>query len=255
MTSNFHFLSERFPVLEKLGNLAESYLYSDPNTCLYKLGTLAETTINYMFELDRLTPPYENTLNNKIKILKNEGLLPKEIDDILYRLRIKRNLAVHEGHDSFEDSKILLHMAHTFMIWFMQTYGDYTYEPSEFILPADESQNQDYNKLLKEKETLVAELENVKATVASSRLDHSVTSIERKKRSAKAVNNMHLSEAETRELIDEQLRRVGWEADSKTLRFSKGTRPQKGRNIAIAEWPTDSTACKWGNADYVYSQA
>ena len=62
---------------------------------------------------------------------------------------------------------------------------------------------------------------------------------------------MHLSEAETRELIDEQLRRVGWEADSKTLRFSKGTRPQKGRNIAIAEWPTDSTACKWGNADYV----
>ena len=251
MTSNFHFLSERFPVLEKLGNLAESYLYSDPNTCLYKLGTLAETTINYMFELDRLTPPYENTLNNKIKILKNEGLLPKEIDDILYRLRIKRNLAVHEGHDSFEDSKILLHMAHTFMIWFMQTYGDYTYEPSEFILPADESQNQDYNKLLKEKETLVAELENVKATVASSRLDHSVTSIERKKRSAKAVNNMHLSEAETRELIDEQLRRVGWEADSKTLRFSKGTHPQKGRNIAIAEWPTDSTACKWGNADYV----
>nr|WP_237088850.1 hypothetical protein [Paenibacillus larvae] len=30
---------------------------------------------------------------------------------------------------------------------------------------------------------------------------------------------------------------AGWEADSKKLRFSKGTRPEKGKNLAIAEWP------------------
>lgn len=49
-----------------------------------------------------------------------------------------------------------------------------------------------------------------------------------------------------RKIIDEQLRKVGWEADSENLRYSKGTRPQKGRNIAIAEWRTDG-----GFADYV----
>ena len=49
-----------------------------------------------------------------------------------------------------------------------------------------------------------------------------------------------INEAETRKIIDEQLRKVGWEADSDNLRFSKGTRPQKGQNIAIAEWQTDS---------------
>ena len=49
-----------------------------------------------------------------------------------------------------------------------------------------------------------------------------------------------LNETETRKIIDEQLRKVGWEADSDNLRFSKGTRPQKGQNIAIAEWQTDS---------------
>ena len=59
-----------------------------------------------------------------------------------------------------------------------------------------------------------------------------------------------MSEAQTRELIDEQLRKVGWEVDTKELRYSKGTRPTKGKNLAIAEWPTDSTTGNNGYADY-----
>lgn len=250
MNSNFAFLANTFPALEKLGSLAESYLYSDPNACLYKLGALAETIVNYMFELDRLQEPAENTLNNRIKLLQREGMLTPEISEILYRLRTKRNLAVHEGHDSFEDSKALLHMAHTFCVWFMQTYGDYTYEPSDFVLPPDQQESKDYKKLLQENEDLLKQLETVKATAVSTQLDPAVSSTERKKRSAKAAGNMRLSEEETRLLIDEQLRKVGWEADTNTLRYSKGVRPQKGRNLAIAEWPTDSTACKWGDTDY-----
>ena len=49
-----------------------------------------------------------------------------------------------------------------------------------------------------------------------------------------------MTEIETRTMIDEQLRKVGWEADTNNLRYSKGTRPVNGRNIAIAEWKTDS---------------
>lgn len=59
-----------------------------------------------------------------------------------------------------------------------------------------------------------------------------------------------LTEAETRRLIDEQLRRVGWEADTERLRHSRGTRPEKGRNLAIAEWPTDSDVGDRGFVDY-----
>lgn len=59
-----------------------------------------------------------------------------------------------------------------------------------------------------------------------------------------------MSEAETRRHIDEQLRSVGWEADTENLRYSKGTRPTKGRNIAIAEWPTDSEVGARGFVDY-----
>jgi type I restriction enzyme R subunit len=57
---------------------------------------------------------------------------------------------------------------------------------------------------------------------------------------------VELDEAATRRRIDQQLRDAGWEADSETLRHSLGTRPQKGKNLAIAEWPT-----KEGPADYV----
>ncbi len=59
-----------------------------------------------------------------------------------------------------------------------------------------------------------------------------------------------LNEKETRTLIDEQLRQVGWEADTNKLRYSKGTRPQKGRNLAISEWPVDSALVEGGSADY-----
>ena len=61
-----------------------------------------------------------------------------------------------------------------------------------------------------------------------------------------AAINIQLDESETRKLIDEQLNQAGWLADSQAIKFSKGARPKQGKNIAIAEWPTES-----GPADYV----
>ena len=61
-----------------------------------------------------------------------------------------------------------------------------------------------------------------------------------------AATRIELDEAATRLLIDGQLRQAGWEADSQVLRYSQGARPEKHRNLAIAEWPTRS-----GPADYV----
>lgn len=61
-----------------------------------------------------------------------------------------------------------------------------------------------------------------------------------------AGTNLDLDEADTRRLIDQQLRDAGWVVDSEVNRYSKGVRPTKGKNMAIAEWPTAS-----GPADYV----
>ena len=43
---------------------------------------------------------------------------------------------------------------------------------------------------------------------------------------------------------------MGWEANTKEIRYSKGSRPTKGKNLAIAEWPTDSRTGIGGYADY-----
>jgi len=83
-----------------------------------------------------------------------------------------------------------------------------------------------------------------KQTIAATQPAKAVSSIVTA--SAEAATHVHLDEAETRLLIDQQLRDAGWLADSVNLRYSKGTRPEKGKNIAIAEWPTTS-----GPADYV----
>jgi len=64
--------------------------------------------------------------------------------------------------------------------------------------------------------------------------------------SKEASSQLDLTEADTRILIDQQLKAAGWVADSAEIRFSKGIRPEKGKNKAIAEWPTQK-----GFADYV----
>ena len=78
----------------------------------------------------------------------------------------------------------------------------------------------------------------------------SVAKDTRRQQAAKAASQRQKTEAETRYIIDQQLRQVGWEADTENLRYSNGTRPAKGRNLAIAEWPTDSTVGNHGRADY-----
>jgi type I restriction enzyme, R subunit len=60
-----------------------------------------------------------------------------------------------------------------------------------------------------------------------------------------AAAEIDIDEAATRTLIDSHLRARGWDVDTPTLRYSAGVRPTKGRNLAIAEWPTKS-----GPADY-----
>ncbi len=60
-----------------------------------------------------------------------------------------------------------------------------------------------------------------------------------------ASEAIHLDEAATRKIIDRQLEEAGWEVDTAMLRHSRGARPERGKNRAIAEWPTEK-----GPVDY-----
>ena len=88
---------------------------------------------------------------------------------------------------------------------------------------------------------LSAKLEDQSATVQLSAKQVTMQASHNEK-----VAKEELTEADTREIIDMQLREAGWMVDSKKLRHGLGATPQKGHNLAIAEWPTQS-----GPADYV----
>lgn len=89
-------------------------------------------------------------------------------------------------------------------------------------------------------EQRLAELQIVASQQPPAQVDAVVSS------AAQAATAFELDEADTRVIIDRQLRQTGWEADTANLKYSKGARPEKGRNQAIAEWPTAN-----GPADYV----
>lgn len=65
-----------------------------------------------------------------------------------------------------------------------------------------------------------------------------------------ATQHIVLDEALTRILIDQQLIEAGWQADSEALTYKSGARPEKGKNLAIAEWPTQYKGDN-GRADYL----
>lgn len=246
MQSNFLFLNDNFPVLATFGEQAERYVYSDPNSCLMKLGMIGETIVNLMFTYDHIPLPFDNTAVNRIDILFREGMITRDLVDILHALRKARNKAVHENYSSVAEGKTLLQMAYSLSEWFMQTYGDWNYQNKPFVMPsqAQEAPVSAQNDNKEQEAKLIAEAEQA-ASVAPA-----VPKEDRKKQAGKAASQRVKTEAETRYLIDEQLRKVGWEADTENLRYSKGTRPAKNRAIAIAEWPTDSTVGNKGFADY-----
>ncbi len=119
-------------------------------------------------------------------------------------------------------------------------------QDTQSLLAQTQEERQIWEKLAAEaeieKSEIAAQLESIQAKAETT----PAVTAEHIKAIAAAAPAPALDEAATRTIIDQQLRDAGWEADTTTLRYGLGTRPQKGRNIAIAEWPT-----KTGRADYV----
>ena len=247
MKSNFDFLQPYWPVLANFGSLAEQYCYTDANSSIMKVGMIGETIVNLIYLEDKISYPYDNSANTRIDKLQTEDYITNDLADILHALRKARNKAVHQNYSSVDTAKALLQMAYSLCEWFMETYGDYSYQHKDFVMPLPSSASvppADKTAEEKKENELIKEAEN------EAEQKEKTDPKERKKNAKRAAGNRVKTEAETRYMIDEQLRKVGWEADTPVLRYSKGTRPEKGRNLAIAEWPTDSDDGGKGFADY-----
>lgn len=251
-SSNFSHLQVCDEQLVRLGTLAEKYYSDDPNTSLIKMRQFGELLAKHvatqvgLYQTEKVESQFE-----LLKRLRNEGILSQETYQLFGEIRRGGNEASHEHKGDSTKALNVLKFGWQVGVWFQRAFFKQDFEIQAFIVP---STNDEVQALQAEREKLTAQAERAQALIeellkkqqAATERKQSKT-IQKYKLAASAASNLlMLDEPQTRQLIDRQLRDAGWEADTLNLRYNKGARPQKGRNLAIAEYPTAS-----GPADYV----
>ena len=245
--SNFSYLEKEYPILFNIGQAAEFNIHQDPITCLFKLRQFGEKLTEYLFDEHHLEFPYDNSFHNRLKTLEFERVLPDQVKDLLHTIKNKGNVAVHQNRGTFEEAKSILFSSFKISKWFYQSYSKENIDVSQekFHVPEKLDARHALHVLEQQYATLQEKFDELMASRDTSSLPEEKQS-EIQQRSSRAAKKIDMSEAETRELIDEQLRAAGWEADTNRLNYrSNKTLPQRGKNLAIAEWPCQE---KW--ADY-----
>lgn len=280
---NFEFLKAHDPQLVRLGSLAERYFVDDPNTCLIKLRQFGEVLAQLTAaKVGMYADPTEKQVD-LLRRLRDRGVLKGEIDRLFHELRKAGNDATHSLAGNQRLALSGLKYARALGIWFYRVFsGNRTFDPGPFIPPSDPAAETQTLKaeLERLRQEVYASLSNAEAaqalaqSEAQRRLAAEDLAREAEARAqevqahlaqiqAQAVatpqpaiqqtiaqaqaaeTQVNLDERETRRLIDAQLRAAGWEVDSEVLTYQNETRPQRGKNQAIAEWPTAE-----GRADY-----
>ncbi|MGV3527098.1 MAG: type I restriction-modification system endonuclease [Candidatus Sericytochromatia bacterium] len=213
--SAFAFLQPVAPDLCRLGQQAERYAADDPDAALTKLRLLGEKLVSELLEQHALQIEPKQFV--RLQALQNAGLLPAPVLDILHAIRKVGNRAVHEGQASQRETQALISMSVKLCQWYAAVR--HGVEPGPRPAPA----------LVRPVSALPA------ATVPAAGEEPQQPAPVAVGEALNAL--LSLNEAETRLLIDSQLRAAGWEVDSERLSFARGTRPEKNRCLAIAEWP------------------
>ncbi|AVO73745.1 type I restriction-modification system endonuclease [Megasphaera elsdenii DSM 20460] len=228
-----NFESKEYPSLAKLADSAELLMYSDVKSSLTIFGSFAEQLTKLIFRLDGLKD-WNLQQNERILRMQASGNdYPYSVTVALDKIRRLRNKAAHEAdfHPSLEEALTVDQRAFFVWCWFLETFTQDEIKPYQKPLNQQAVVDNQQKKI----EELTAEIEQLQHT-QSVKVPESVRAERRRKNKKFAAQN-RLTEAQTREIIDQQLRDAGWEADTPTLNnWTKGTLPQKGHNMAIAEW-------------------
>jgi len=250
--SNFDFLGKSNEQLARLGSLAEKYYMDDPNTSLIKMRQFGELLAKHAAtQMGLYTTEREESQYELLRRLRDEKVLPSDIFQLFDQLRYFGNTANHANQGDQATALNILKMGWQLGVWFQRAFVKPDFKTVEFVPPSVINET---DALQEERERLAAQVETANAKVESllekqqeeAGKKRAATFEKYRQAAVNASQLMYLDEAQTRQIIDAQLRAAGWEADTVHLRYNRGTRPERGRNLAIAEYPTAS-----GPADYV----
>ena len=95
--SNFIFLQTYWPSLAKIMDFAERYVYTDPASSKNKSGLFVELMVREILRIENIDEPEnDNTHFTRTRLLKNEGLLPYDVNQWINQVRKSRNDSTHE---------------------------------------------------------------------------------------------------------------------------------------------------------------
>lgn len=208
-----NFESKEYPNLAKLADSAELLMYSDAKSSLTIFGSFAEQLTKLIFRLDGMKDWNLQQNERILRMQASSNEYPSSVTAALDKIRRLRNKAAHEAdfHPSLEVALSIDREAFFVWCWFLETFTQADIKP--YQKPVDQqTMVADQQKKI---EQLAAEIEKLQHTQPVE-VSESVRAERRRKNRKFAVRNK-LSEAQTREIIDQQLRDAGWEADSKKL--------------------------------------
>ena len=239
--SNFNLIADEYPKLAKFGQLAERNVFIDPSTSLSKLRLLIEKLTGFIIEFEQEGHLAAYTQHDKLKQLDYKGIIPFEILNLFHNVRKSGNKASHTGEGSAAEAKFMLKQTLKIIKWF---YSVYENEELDYVYIDPQPQADDTAKLKDlEAELKLAreEVRNFQEKLSNLSALSQAQKTERKLKASAKISKLDENEAETRERIDLQLREAGWDCDTDTLNFkTHKTLPEKGRNMAIAEWKCGS---------------
>lgn len=248
MKTNFDYLKDNYPHLFQLVVLAERNCYVDPSTTLSKLRILTEKLASVLIDFEQLEEPYDKKQMSRLALLANSSDTPSEIISIFHTIRKSGNKASHSGEGSQAEARYMLRQAYYLTKWFIEVYENEDVY-SDYEIPQESwftNEDSRATELEQQIELLKNEVDNYKQKIKEQTQLSAEAKELRKERAYTKARKTEETEAETRDRIDKQLRDAGWECDTQTLNYkTKKTLPQRGRQIAIAEWKCGT---KW--ADY-----
>ena len=233
--SNFQTLTKDYREYAKLASSAESLIYTDPRSSLTVFGTFGEQLTKEILHLDNLVDWDLNQKQRIEKLALSKNEYPAVVLTALNDIRRKRNSATHDDQfiatksDALEIDK----KAYLVWKWFLEVYS--LDQVPDYVKPTDQ------RVILKNQEAKIKALEEkIKQLQENRPQEVKITADEQARRhdiNVEFAKRHRLTEAETRQLIDQQLRDAGWEADSDRLNnWTHQTEPEKSRNMVIAEW-------------------
>lgn len=244
LSSSFNFLNEYYPALFSQARLAEGLYHIDASSSITKSRLFGEKMIKLIADLEEENV-FGKTQIESIQLLNSKNILPDVVSDIFHIIRKSGNDATHLGESTKQEALFILKKLFSLSKWFFETYENDYIEAKNYELPPEQSKIET-DKLNEKLAELAGQIQDYQDKIELLNQSKQTVNFRRNK-SVESANRIDWSELETRlELIDEQLRQAGWECDTEKLNYkSNKTVPQKGKNMAIAEWP-----CGTKYADY-----